>query len=70
MSLGRAFTQEVFSEAALCASLLVVRAPGGVGTFRVMTSTPPVPFAGITKQNVNPQHLLDANLGFVQPARP
>ncbi|TRZ93477.1 MAG: hypothetical protein D4R82_04990 [Dehalococcoidia bacterium] len=64
MSSGQPSYPTGFAEG-LFAPFLVIRAPGSVGAFPAMASTPPVPFAGIAKEDVHTQHPLDANFNLV-----
>jgi len=48
--------------------LLVIRAPGGVGALRVVTGGSPVPFAGVTEENVHAETLSDPEFKLVYPA--
>jgi hypothetical protein len=47
--------------------LSVIRAPGGVGTLRTMTSTSPVPFTTFTEENIHTQGSLDTKFELIQP---
>jgi hypothetical protein len=38
----------------------IVRAPDGIGTFRAITRTPPVPLATVTEDDIHAQPLLDS----------
>jgi hypothetical protein len=49
----------------LFAAFLVIGAPNGVGSLRMVTSTSPVPLTTIAEQDVHTQHLFDANLGAI-----
>ena len=50
---------------ALLTSFLVIRAPDSVGTLRMVTGTPPIPFAGIAEEGILPQHTFDSDFNFV-----
>ena len=47
-------------EVVLLSPLLILRAPGSIGTVGVMTCPPPVPFAAITQENIYAQRLLNS----------
>jgi hypothetical protein len=47
--------------------LHVIRAPGGIGALRVMTSASPVPFAVVAQENVHAKTLFEPEFEFVYP---
>ena len=55
------------SKVKLLPLFLVVRAPGGVGTLRMVTGAAPVPLAAITQEDVLAQSFLYSEFEFVYP---
>ena len=55
---------------ALCPALIIVGAPCGIGTLRVMAGTTPVPLAVIAQDDLHPKRSLESQFRFVQPSRP
>ena len=47
--------------------LCIIRAPGGVGALRTMTSTSPVPFTTFAEENIHTQGSLDPKFELIQP---
>ena len=49
-------------------SLLVIGAPGSIGTLAAMTCSPPIPLAAVTEEYISPECFSEPELYFIYPA--